>query len=208
MTALAIVAAAAVFAPAAKAADVCDPGKLTVLTLDNQAVLEIDKYWGNPRDFEKATTFILAARLLADSGKYVRVVNAPGISLFNSDKRINIEAVGKAAGEDAGCFVAVGAVTEAIVDTSRSAKLPMIKKKFKIRAAARLALVDLREEKELFNDLFVGSHETSDLPTEFLDAHKQQDLPIDPVQAGGSGMGIPFSRMFTQYSKKALEIIK
>jgi len=191
----------------AQEAAACDPGAAAVLTLQNKAVTQIDKYWGDPLYFGGTITHVLAFKLMWTSGKSVRVSPAKSEDVMKLEGIADVDAVRAALGENPPCHAVLGVIEQAVVDTKKSANVLVGQKKFFITAKVRLMLVDVAQGKVELNESYTNEHETSTLLEALSDSHKTLYFPLDPVEAGGNPLGIPFSRVFTNFSKRAIELM-
>ena len=201
-----LVAIAAASSAQAQEAAACNPDIIVVAGLENRVFTEPDKYWGDPADFGNTAAWILAFRLMLDTKRPVVVVSAPKMPVFVGDE-VDLEAARFAAGFAGGCTLVVGAVTQAIVDTKRTVNLMEQSKKFNISTTARLAMVDLRSGKTVINAVFDGNHETSSIIYEILDKDKHYVFSIDPIMAGGSPLGVPFTRMYHTFGMQVAGVL-
>jgi len=187
----------------------CDKDIIYVTHIENRAIQDYDRYWGYPEDFSKTVTFMIAFRLMYETGKTIKIVNASESSLFGADEEelFNAADAKKLDGVGDGCYIVAGYISEAVVDTSRSLKLAIGRKKYDIYSAMHLAFADLSNDKILVSDGYVGKHETSTMPNELINRDRRQFFPTDPVEAGGNALGIPFSRISFDFARSVKQVI-
>jgi hypothetical protein len=77
-----------------------------------------------------------------------------------------------------------------------------IRRKFKIESKSRLIIFDRRTNSFVIDGNFEGTHETSVKEYQGLDKDKKFLFSANPSIASGSPLGIPFIRMFTEFSAK------
>ena len=202
MTAFMIFAATAV-------ACACDKNVIYIAQAQNHAIEDYDRYWGYPEDFTKTISYMIAFRLMYETGKTVKVLERSEIHLFGDEdgSMLDIEAAKKLPGVADGCYIVSGIVREAVIDTSRSLKLAFGKKKFDIYSQMHLVLADISTGKTLVSDGYLGRHETSTMPNELWNRDRRQFFPTDPVEAGGNAMGIPFSRISQDFARAVKPVL-
>ncbi len=187
----------------------CDKNVIYVTQIENRAIQDYDRYWGYPEDFSKTVTFMIAFRLMYETGKTIKIISAAESSLFSADEEelFNAAEAKKLNGVGDGCYIVAGYIAEAVVDTSRSLKLAIGRKKYDIYSAMHLAFADLSTDKILVSDGYVGKHETSTMPNELINRDRRQFFPTDPVEAGGNALGIPFSRISFDFARSVKQVI-
>ncbi len=186
----------------------CDKNVIYVAHMENRAIQEYDRYWGYPEDFSKTVTYMIAFRLMYETGKTIKIIDASESSLFGSDEEelLNIADAKKLTGVGDGCYIVAGMINTAVVDTSRSLKLAIGRKKFDIYSTMHLAMADISTDKILVSDGYLGKHETSSMPNDLINRDRRQFFPTDPVEAGGNALGIPFSRISFDFARSVKQV--
>jgi hypothetical protein len=204
---LVILFAMSLLAAASHAAAVaaCDPNTITVLKLDNRAVKEQDKYWGNPDYFGTTITYMLAFKMMWATGKPVKVADVKSADVMKVQDIPDPDAIRVALGDSPSCLIALGSVDQAVIFTKKSVNVVKGNKKFEIDAKLKLSVVDLAAGATKFSDTYSEEHETSTLIEQLSNTDKVLYFPSDPVEAGGNPLGVPFSRIFNKFCKKVLE---
>jgi hypothetical protein len=187
----------------------CEKNVIYVAHMENRAIQEYDRYWGYPEDFSKTVTYMIAFRLMYETGKTIKILDASETSLFGSDEEelLNVDNAKKLPGVGDGCYIVAGIISEAVVDTSRSLKLAIGRKKFDIYSTMQLAMADVSTGKVLVSDGYLGKHETSTMPNDLINRDRRQFFPTDPVEAGGNALGIPFSRISFDFARSVKQVI-
>jgi len=180
----------------------CGNGAIYITTLDNSAVHDMDKYWGNPKDFGRVASYILAYKLMWITGKPVIVLDKPTDELMTSDGSPNVEKAKELQGDMPASCIVLGQITSAVIETKRVFKPGESRKKYRISVKVRLVLIDAKTGEVKLDAPYSEYHETSLLEQENINnADKRPGFSMDPVEAGGSALGVPFSRIFGRFAR-------